>query len=104
MMDPSEKSQTEKDTERANSRVFRSRVNVRGDDGISRLVSFDKGSYIHEINQDPTDIEGGGGSVDFNGTVGICINGEPYYINIAYDDERGAYDVSEGEDFPIDEP
>lgn len=97
--------QTRKDTERANSRVFRTRINVNRD-GINKLVTFDKGSYIHEIDQDSSDIEqgGGGGSVDFNGTVGICINGEPYYINIPYDDERGAYDVSEGEDFPIDEP
>ncbi len=90
-MDPNEKSQTEKDTERANSRVFRSRVNVRGDDGISRLVTFDKGSYIHEIGQDSTDVEQGGGGGVPDGYVEtdviLCQNGSPVNGQILFKED-----------------
>lgn len=44
------------------------------------------------------------GGVEFNGSVLICINGSPYYINIPYDATKGAYASSEGADFPIEEP
>jgi hypothetical protein len=43
-------------------------------------------------------------TITFNGTVGICINGTPYWINIVYDTERGPYLASGTPDFPIDEP
>ena len=56
-----EKTQTQKDTEKANSRVFRSRGNVRGDDGKTTLTTFSRDSYQHETNQDVFDIEQGGG-------------------------------------------
>lgn len=100
-----EKTQTQKDTEKANSRVFRSRVNVRGDDGKTTLTTFSRDSYQHETNQDVFDIEQGGGDLDFNGTVILCINGNPYYINIAYDADKGPYSTDGNDpDFPILEP
>jgi len=43
----------------------------------------------------------GGSDIEFNGSVLICINGSPYYINIPYDTDKGAYAASEGADFPI---
>ena len=45
-------------------------------------------------------ISGGGGG--FNGSVLICINGSPYYIDIPYDSGTGAYEASEGANFPIE--
>ena len=41
-------------------------------------------------------------SIDFNGTVAICINGTPYYIDIEYDDSAGAYAVTNDPNFPIE--
>ena len=43
----------------------------------------------------------GGGDVEFNGSVLICINGSPYYIDIPYDSDTGVYAASEGANFPI---
>jgi hypothetical protein len=40
-------------------------------------------------------------SADFSGSVIICINGSPKYIDIPYDSETGAYSISSGANFPI---
>jgi len=74
---------TQRDTDRANRRVFRSKRSIRGDSGVSRTVTFDKGSYIHEIGQDASDVEsgsgGGGGLPDgyVETDVILCQNGSP---------------------------
>jgi hypothetical protein len=47
---------------------------------------------------------GGGGDVEFNGSVLICINGSPYYIDIPYDSDTGVYAASAGANFPISAP
>jgi hypothetical protein len=47
---------------------------------------------------------GGGGDVEFNGSVLICIDGSPYYIDIPYDSDTGPYAQSEGANFPISAP
>lgn len=47
---------------------------------------------------------GGGGDIEFNGSVLICINGSPYYIDIPYDSDTGAYAAASGANFPITEP
>ena len=47
---------------------------------------------------------GGGGDIEFNGSVMICINGSPYYIDIPYDSDTGAYAASDGANFPITQP
>lgn len=51
-----------------------------------------------------SDIPASGGDVEFNGSVLICINGSPYYIDIPYDSDTGAYAASDGANFPIEEP
>ena len=43
----------------------------------------------------------GGSSVEFNGSVLICINGSPFYIDIPYDSDTGVYAESNGANFPI---
>ena len=50
--------------------------------------------------------ESGGGSsnVEFNGSVLICINGSPFYIDIPYDSNTGVYPSSDGANFPITAP
>jgi hypothetical protein len=63
--------------------------NQRGDDSF-------KPSYY--------EIPDGGGNVEFNGSVLICINGDPYYIDIPYDSETGPYSPSSGANFPITAP
>ena len=64
------------------------------------------GSTIQDDGIDNVDSSGddGGGSVEFNGSVLICINGSPYYIDIPYDSGTGAYAASEGANFPISAP
>ena len=47
---------------------------------------------------------GGGGDVAFNGSVLICIDGSPYYIDIPYDSDTGPYAQSAGANFPISAP
>ena len=44
---------------------------------------------------------GGGGGGGFNGSVLICINGEPYYIDIPYNESIGAYPETDGANFTI---
>jgi len=39
--------------------------------------------------------------VNFNGSVLICINGSPFYIDIPYDPTAGVYAESNGANFPI---
>ena len=59
-------------------------------DGIDRIVGPD----VEEESD-----------LDFNGTVILCINGNPYYINIAYDADKGPYSTNGNDpDFPILEP
>ncbi len=43
-------------------------------------------------------------SVEFNGSVLICINGLPFYIDIPYDSDAGVYPSSDGANFPITAP
>tara|TARA_R110000851_G_scaffold188422_1_gene338467 strand:- start:104 stop:619 length:516 start_codon:yes stop_codon:yes gene_type:complete len=43
-------------------------------------------------------------SVEFNGSVLICINGSPFYIDIPYDSDAGVYPSSDGANFPITAP
>jgi len=43
-------------------------------------------------------------SVEFNGSVLICINGSPFYIDIPYDSDTGVYPSSDGANFPITAP
>ena len=45
-------------------------------------------------------VSGGGGG--FNGSVLICIDGEPHYIDIPYDKSIGAYPAADGANFTID--
>jgi len=54
---------------------------------------------IDNVNSSDDDDSGGG--VEFNGSVLICINGSPYYIDIPYDSDTGAYAASGGANFPI---
>ena len=58
------------------------------DDGVDNVDSSNDGSV-------------GGGGVEFNGSVLICINGSPYYIDIPYDSETGPYAPGSGANFPI---
>jgi hypothetical protein len=44
------------------------------------------------------------GEIDFNGSVIICIDGEPFYIDIPYDATEGAYAISSGANYPITAP
>lgn len=46
----------------------------------------------------------GSGNVEFNGSVLICINGSPFYIDIPYDSDTGVYPSSNGANFPITAP
>lgn len=61
------------------------------DDGVDNVDSSNDGSV-------------GGGGVEFNGSVLICINGSPYYIDIPYDSDTGPYAPSSGANFPITAP
>lgn len=56
------------------------------------------------IDQFQTEEEPTSSDVEFNGSVLICIDGSPYYIDIPYDSDTGAYAASEGANFPIEEP
>jgi hypothetical protein len=57
------------------------------------------------VDRDRIEEEGGsGGNGGFNGSVLICINGDPYYIDIPYDSETGPYAPSSGANFPITAP
>jgi hypothetical protein len=57
------------------------------------------------VDRDRIEGEGGSdGNVEFNGSVLICINGDPYYIDIPYDSETGPYASSSGANFPITAP
>ena len=58
------------------------------DDGIDNVNSSGGG-------------DSGGGGGEFNGSVLICINGSPYYIDIPYDSDTGAYAAGGGANFPI---
>jgi hypothetical protein len=42
--------------------------------------------------------------LQFNGTVGICVNGTPYWMDILYDDTAGLYAVTGDPNHEIPEP
>jgi len=60
-------------------------------DGIDQLEDFDED-------------EGSDSNVEFNGSVIICINGSPFYIDIPYNPTTGVYPESGGANFPITAP
>tara|TARA_R110000772_G_C13233333_1_gene433008 strand:- start:96 stop:401 length:306 start_codon:yes stop_codon:yes gene_type:complete len=64
------------------------------DEGDNRLDVSDSNAVLR--------LTAGGGK--FNGSVLICINGSPYYIDIPYDSETGPYAPSSGANFPIAAP
>jgi hypothetical protein len=66
--------------------------------------SVNDGQGIDSIGAGGEPATAGGSDIEFNGSVLICINGSPYYINIPYDTDKGAYAASGGADFPIVEP
>ena len=77
--------------------------------------SSNKQDYESDVQQRGTDQftapeatpetpKSGGGGVEFNGSVLICINGDPYYIDIPYDSDTGVYAASAGANFPISAP
>jgi len=43
-------------------------------------------------------------NVEFNGSVLICIDGKPFYIDIPYNPTTGVYSESNGANFPITAP
>jgi len=61
---------------------------------------------IDQFNAPESTPESGGvaRNLEFNGSVLICINGSPYYIDIPYDTDTGVYAESAGANFPITEP
>tara|TARA_R110000796_G_scaffold26139_2_gene72948 strand:+ start:276 stop:734 length:459 start_codon:yes stop_codon:yes gene_type:complete len=52
----------------------------------------------------PRDPSGDDDSITFNGSVLICIDGKPFYIDIPYDPTTGVYLESNGANFPITAP
>ena len=52
----------------------------------------------------PRDPSGDDDSITFNGSVLICIDGKPFYIDIPYDPTTGVYSESNGANFPITAP
>jgi len=69
--------------------------------GTDETISNDG---IDQFGIDEDSISGGGSSVEFNGSVLICINGSPFYIDIPYDSDTGVYPSSDGANFPITAP
>jgi hypothetical protein len=57
---------------------------------------------IDVIKGSTTVVDAGG--EEFNGSVLICINGSPYYIDIPYDSNTGPYAAADGANFPITAP
>ena len=53
------------------------------------------------VSRDRVEEGGGGVGGGFNGSVLICIDGEPYYIDIPYDKSIGAYPGADGANFTI---
>jgi len=49
-------------------------------------------------------VDSGEEAIQFNGSVLLCINGEPYWIDIPYDDSTGPYDGEDTANFPITAP
>ena len=66
-------------------------------EGTDETISNDG---IDQIGVDDNDGESAS-SVEFNGSVLICINGFPFYIDIPYDSNTGVYPSSDGANFPI---
>lgn len=56
------------------------------------------------VPRDPLGDGDSGSNVEFNGSVIICINGSPFYIDIPYDSTTGVYPLSDGANFPITAP
>ena len=91
--------------------------NVFGGDVAGAIFDLSTNTYTpKQNNQQGIDEDSNDRSIDsfgsttnngieaFNGTVAICINGTPYYIDIAYDDNIGPYAIATGENYPITEP
>ena len=51
-----------------------------------------------------SDTDSGDSNVEFNGSVIICIDGSPFYIDIAFDSTAGVYQISDGANYPITAP
>ncbi len=108
---------------RATSRQDRSEIKAKADAALEQAnANFNETYYPSKNKQDyESDVQqrgidqfnapeatpessSGGGDVEFNGSVLICINGSPYYIDIPYDSDTGPYAQSEGANFPISAP
>lgn len=116
------KEQEDRELGRASSRQDRNEIKAKADAALEQAdANFNKTYYPSRNKQDyESDIQqrgtdqftapeatpesSGGGGVAFNGSVLICINGSPYYIDIPYDSDTGAYAASGGANFPISAP
>lgn len=56
------------------------------------------------VPRNPLGDDDSSSNVEFNGSVIICINGSPFYIDIPYDSTTGVYAISGGANFPITAP
>jgi len=79
-------------------------LNTRPDDNKEGTDERIQNDGIDRIASPIQDGSGSDGNVEFNGSVLICINGDPYYIDIPYDSETGPYASSSGANFPITAP
>jgi len=79
-------------------------LNTRPDDNKEGTDERIQNDGIDRITSPIQDNSGSDGNVEFNGSVLICINGDPYYIDIPYDSETGPYSPSSGANFPITAP
>lgn len=79
-------------------------LNTRPDDNKEGTDERIQNDGIDRITSPIQDGSGSDGNVEFNGSVLICINGDPYYIDIPYDSETGPYASSSGANFPITAP
>ena len=100
---PKEK-QAERNAEaKERQRKARERNALRDDNTGNRPIN-DNGIDEVPRRSNPYFESGTGSDIEFNGSVLICINGSPYYIDIPYDSDTGAYAAASGANFPITEP
>jgi hypothetical protein len=79
-------------------------LSTRPDDNKEGIDERIQNDGIDRITSPIQDGSGSDGNVEFNGSVLICINGDPYYIDIPYDSETGPYAPISGANFPITAP